>query len=133
MRALTIGKLAREAQVNLETIRYYERITLLQPPPRTDSGHRAYGDADVRRLVFIRRARELGFSISSIRALLVLGEPGRMSCDDVRQIAVAHLENVRAKLTDLTKLEQVLSDTVTQCTGAESPGCPMIEILSASA
>ena len=76
MRGLTSGQLAKAAGVNLETVRYYENIKLMPPPPRTEGGHRAYDAAHVRRLTFIRRSRELGFSIDEIRALLALSAPG---------------------------------------------------------
>lgn len=130
MRALTIGGLARETRVKIETIRYYERIKLLLPPPRTCGGRRSYGDADIRRVAFIRRARELGFSIESIRMLLVLAEPANTSCADVRQIAGGHLESVRAKLADLAELERLLSETVARCSDEPGLGCPVIDVLS---
>ena len=106
---MTIGRLAAAAGVNLETVRYYERIELMPPPARTASGHRAYEQAHIRRLAFIRRARELGFSIEQIRALLALAEPSRASCADVREIARTHLDEVRAKLADLARLEGILA------------------------
>jgi len=89
MKPLTIGKLAATAGVNLETVRYYERIKLMPMPARTSSGHRTYEEGHIRRLAFIRRARELGFSIEQIRALLALAEPSRASCTEVREIAIA--------------------------------------------
>jgi MerR family mercuric resistance operon transcriptional regulator len=89
LRGLTIGRLADAAGVNLETIRYYERIKLMPRPGRTRGGHRVYEAEHIRRLVFIRRARELGFGIGDIRALLALAEPKRISCDKVRAIASA--------------------------------------------
>ncbi len=127
---LTIGRLAATAGVNLETVRYYERIGLMPPPARTASGHRAYEPGHVRRLAFIRRARELGFSIEDIRALLGLAELSRASCAEVREIAQAHLDEVRAKLADLSKLEQILAGTVAQCSGDRTPSCPVLEMLS---
>ena len=74
---LPIGQLSRVSGVNIETIRYYERVKMLAPPPRTASGRRVYRSTDLRVLVFIRRSRELGFSLDEIRALLRLGGPGR--------------------------------------------------------
>jgi MerR family mercuric resistance operon transcriptional regulator len=129
MRELTIGKLASAAGVNLETVRYYERIKLMPAPDRTKGGHRAYEEAHVRRLAFIRRARELGFSIEDIRALLALAEPVRDSCSQVREIAVAHLDEVRAKLADLAKLERILAETVARCSGGAAPQCPVLDML----
>jgi len=89
MEKLTIGKLANSAGINLETVRYYERIGLMPEPGRTEKGHRNYAAAHLRRLTFIRRARELGFAIEDIRALLALAEPGRVSCGEVQKIAPA--------------------------------------------
>lgn len=128
---LTIGRLAAAAGVNLETVRYYERIKLMPPPARTASGHRAYEVGHVRRLAFIRRARELGFSIQDIRALLALADPSRASCAEVREIARTHLDEVRAKLADLAKLEHFLAETVSQCSGEAAPSCPVLDILGA--
>ena len=103
MKSLTIGQLAAAAGVNLETVRYYERINLMPSPARTASGYRAYEAEHVRKLAFIRRARELGFSIEQIRALLALAQPSRASCAEVRKIAQTHLDEVRAKIADLAK------------------------------
>lgn len=130
MQSLTIGRLAAATGVNLETVRYYERIELMLPPARTASGHRAYEQAHVRRLAFIRRARELGFSIEQIRALLALAEPSRASCAEVREIARTHLDEVRAKLSDLAKLEGILAETVSRCSGDPAPSCPVLDMLS---
>ena len=91
MEKLTIGKLANSAGINLETVRYYERIGLMPEPGRTEGGHRNYATVHVRRLTFIRRARELGFAIEDIRTLLELAEPGRVSCGEVQKIAARHL------------------------------------------
>lgn len=131
MRVLTIGRLAAATGVHLETVRYYERIGLMPRPARTKSGHRAYEKAHVRRLAFIRRARELGFGIDDIRALLALAEPARGSCAEVRGIAQAHLDDVRAKLADLAKLEQILAETIAHCSGDPAPSCPVLDMLDA--
>jgi MerR family transcriptional regulator, mercuric resistance operon regulatory protein len=128
---LTIGQLAAAAEVNFETVRYYERIGLMPSPARTASGHRTYEDEHIRRLVFIRRARELGFSIEDIRALLALAEPSRASCADVKGIAQAHLDEVRKKMADLKKLERILSRTIAGCSGEKAPPCPVLDMLVA--
>ena len=127
---LTIGQLAAAAGVNLETVRYYERIKLMPPPARTAGGYRAYEQVHIRRLAFIRRARELGFSIEQIRALLALAEPSRASCVEVREIARTHLDEVRAKLADLAKLEGILAETVSRCSGDPAPACPVLNMLA---
>jgi MerR family transcriptional regulator, mercuric resistance operon regulatory protein len=126
---LPIGALSKRSGVNIETIRYYERIKMLAPPPRTASGRRIYDLTDLRVLVFIRRSRELGFSLDQIRALLRLGGPEKASCRQVREIATHHLENIRAKLNDLKKLERLLSKTVARCSGKTAPDCPVLDIL----
>ena len=127
---LTIGRLAAASGVNLETIRYYERIGLMSPPDRTEGGHRVYAAADRRRLAFVRRGRELGFSLDEVRALLALAAPGQRSCADVESIAAAHLKDVRAKIVDLARLEAILSETVSRCAGGvDAPSCPVLEML----
>lgn len=133
MRALAIGRLAAMAGVNPETVRYYERIKLMPPPARTASGHRAYEQAHFRRLAFIRRARELGFSIDEVRTLLALAERSRASCAEVREIALARLQDVRTKLANLAKLECVLAETVARCSGDAAPQCPVLDMLGAQA
>ncbi|MEE7492059.1 helix-turn-helix domain-containing protein [Methylobacterium oryzae] len=130
-RGFTIGQLAAATEVNLETVRYYERIGLMPPPARTEGGHRAYEPAHVRRIAFIRHARALGFGIEDIRALLTLAAPGHRSCAEVRDIASAHLSEVRTKLAHLTRLERILSATVDQCSGAPTPACPVLDMLDA--
>ena len=126
---LTIGQLSKVTSVNIETIRYYEKIGMLPVPPRTEGGRRVYGRLETRMLAFIRRARELGFSLDEIRALLRLGGPEKATCGEVKAIATRHLEDIRAKLSDLKKLERLLSKTVARCTGRAAPDCPVIEIL----
>jgi MerR family mercuric resistance operon transcriptional regulator len=118
--------------VHIETIRYYEKIEMLPAPPRTEGGRRVYGQSHVRALAFIRRARDLGFALDEIRALLDLGGPGRASCAEVRDIASAHLASVRAKLADLVKLETILAEAVARCTGEAAPACPVLDILDHS-
>jgi len=93
---LTIGKLSQLTGVNIETIRYYEKINVLPVPPRTESGRRSYGPMERRILAFVRRSRELGFSLDEVRALLRLGGPEKASCREVREIAAQHLDDIRA-------------------------------------
>jgi MerR family mercuric resistance operon transcriptional regulator len=126
---LAIGKLSKHSGVNIETIRYYERIKMLPAPPRTASGRRVYGGADLRILTFIRRSRELGFSLDEIRALLRLGAPGMASCGEVKQIASHHLQDIRAKISDLAKLERLLARTISRCSGNKVLDCPVLDIL----
>jgi MerR family mercuric resistance operon transcriptional regulator len=128
---LAIGALSRRTGVNIETIRYYERVGILSAPPRTEGGHRVYGSQATRMLIFIRRARELGFGLEEIRALLDLAHPGKASCADVRAIAARHLHEVRAKIADLAKLERLLAKTIKQCSGKAVPECPVLDVLNA--
>ncbi len=125
----TIGKLSELTGVNIETIRYYEKIKLLPAPARTESGRRIYGSMDRRILAFVRRCRELGFSLDEVRALMQLGGPGKASCREVRTIAAHHLDDIRAKISDLRKLERLLASTIAQCTGTTAPECPVLDIL----
>jgi MerR family transcriptional regulator, mercuric resistance operon regulatory protein len=124
-----VGELSRLTDVNIETIRYYEKIKMLPAPARTKGGHRVYGPKETRILVFIRRGRELGFTLDQIRALLNLSGPGQASCAEVREIAKHHIEDIRAKINDLTKLERLLRKTVAQCSGGKIPDCPVLDIL----
>ena len=126
---LTIGGLSELTAVNIETIRYYERIRMLPAPPRTLGGRRVYDANHLRILAFIRRSRELGFSLDEIRALIRLGGPGKASCRQVRDIASHHLDDIRAKIADLRKLERLLAKTVAQCTGTTAPDCLILDFL----
>lgn len=128
----SIGKLSRDTGVNIETIRYYERINMLPAPARSASGRRVYGPVEVRILAFIRRSRDLGFTLEEIRTMLALGGPERAACTDVHRIASAHLSNVRNKLADLMKLESILAKTVAQCSDSATTDCPVLDILDAS-
>jgi len=127
----SIGELSKHSGVNIETIRYYERIKMLPPPRRLANGRRVYGPAEKQTLSFVRRARDLGLTLEEIRALLALGGPARASCADVHKIASVHLENIRNKLSDLIKLESILAETVAQCSEDATPDCPMLDILDA--
>lgn len=128
---LSIGQLSRRAGVNIETIRYYERIGMLPAPPRTPGGRRLYGAEDARSLTFIRRSRALGFSLDQIRTLLALSDAnGREICAEARALAADHLAEVRAKIADLRAMERALSDAVERCDAVEQPRCPVIEALS---
>lgn len=126
---IAISELSRLTGVNIETIRYYEKIKMLPAPLRTEGGHRVYGAKETRLLVFIRRGRELGFTLDEIRALLDLGEPGKASCGEVREIARHHLTHIRSKIDDLVKLEKLLAKTVARCSGGKVPDCPVLDIL----
>ena len=121
----TIGELSRRTAVNIETIRYYERIGLLAPSPRTPSGRRAFGIESCRALAFIKRCRELGFGLEDIRTLLSLRD-SKGRCMDVRTVAARHLEGVKAKIRDLEKMEHALTQTINSCPNDESTDCPVL-------
>lgn len=122
--------LAHMTGCNLETIRYYENIGVMPAPPRTRNGYRCYDDAHVSRLRFIMRSRDLGFTLNEIRSLLVLVDGGMHTCAEVESVTKQHLENVRAKIIDLNRIERVLSQTVAQCSGKNVPECAVINALA---
>ncbi len=128
---ITIGKLADHSGVNIETIRYYERIGMMPEPPRSAGGHRLYDEDHVKRLSFVRRCRQLGFSLDEIRALLSLVDGGDYSCDDVRRMALNQLASVRRRIADLRLMETTLDELAGRCDGGEVPDCPIIETLFA--
>ena len=126
---IAIGGLSKHTGANIETIRYYERVGLLPAPTRTPGGYRLYGSDHLKRLIFIRRARMLGFSIGEVRTLLRLADERKRPCAEVRVVAGAHLEDVRAKIADLRAMERVLRDTVARCADGRRADCPLIEAL----
>jgi MerR family mercuric resistance operon transcriptional regulator len=128
---ISIGILARRSGVQAETIRYYESEGLLPKPERSAGGYRLYGACDIERLSFIRQARELGFKVDSVRRLLSLADRRVDTCDEVRELATAHLGEVRTKLADLRRMERMLSDLVRSCEGRRVPECLLLEALAA--
>jgi len=127
--SLTIGELSRRTQVKVPTIRYYEQIGLLAEPIRTEGQQRRYRSEDVRRLNFIRHARELGFEVDAIRQLLGLaGDPDR-SCGEVHDIAKGHLDEINDKISRLTALRDELEAMVT-CDHRRISECRIIEVLA---
>ena len=129
---LTRGALAAETGCNIETIRYYEQIGILSPPPRSEGGHRLYGPDFVNRLRFVRRARDLGFTLEEIRELLALVDGGNFTCAQVEGIALAHVQEIRRKIADLSKLKKTLEAMAAQCGGGTIPACPIIDALFAT-
>jgi Cu(I)-responsive transcriptional regulator len=127
---MNIGELARAAATNVETIRYYERIGLLPPPPRTAGNYRDYTAAHVGRLTFTRRARDLGFSLDQIRTLLDLADEKNQSCEAVDAIARSHLGEVKRKLADLKALRRELESLIGQCRHGTIAECRIIEALA---
>lgn len=131
---LSIGVLARQTGCTVPTIRYYEEIGLLPTGPRTEAGRRLYREPAVKRLAFIRRCRDFGFSIDQVRELVGLVDEPQRPCVEVRDIASGHLAVVRKKLAELQALESSLSAFVgscdTACAGGPSVDCTILEDLA---
>ena len=124
------GELARRAGCNIETVRYYERIGLLPNPPRSENGFRSYEERHLTRLTFIRRARELGFTLEEVQDLLRLVDGGHYTCAQVQELALRHTDDIQRKINDLHRMQRALKEMSAQCSGEEVPKCPIIEILS---
>lgn len=123
------GTLARRSGVNLETVRYYETRGLIPEPPRSAGGHRLYDEAHLKRLTFVRRCRELGFSLDEIRQLLGLVDGGDYTCADVLKSTRDHIRDIRRKIADLRTMEHSLLDLSERCSGERVPQCPIIDDL----
>lgn len=134
MNSFSIGELGRLTGCRVVTIRYYEGIGILPEPGRTAGRHRVYGRAHLERLAFIRKGRDLGFSLDSIRSLLRLSarRPGT-SCAEVDQIAVSHLTEVRGKIADLKALETVLVHALEGCGRTSVEDCQVLDALRGDA
>jgi MerR family mercuric resistance operon transcriptional regulator len=126
---ITRGELAKRAGCHLETVRYYEKIGLLLPPTRSEGGYRLYNFDDQRRLRFILRGRELGFSIDELRSLLSLVDSKAYTCGEIHDLTIDHLGSVRQKIADLKRLERTLSRISNECSGGAVPECPVIDAL----
>lgn len=125
---LTIGRLAKAAGVNVETIRYYQRVSLLTEPVKPYDGFRVYPDETIDRIRFIKRAQKLGFSLQDIAHLLELGDG---HCDDVREQAEAKLSQVEAQIKDLQSMRKTLKKLISECnTDSESGCCPIVQSLT---
>lgn len=127
---LSVGALAKATGTKAETIRWYEQIGLLLKPARTAGNYRSYGAADVSRLSFIRRSRDLGFTIEEIRALLSLADQRDRDCDEVDRIARTHLAAIEQKIADLTAMSGELRTVIGQCRGRRIAECRIIEALA---
>ena len=125
---MTIGLLARDSGVNLETIRFYERSGLLPAPHRSAAGYRHYQEMDVRRLRFIRRGRELGFSLEEIRSLLDLSQHPQSPCASADQMVSEHLDSIATRIRDLQNMHAELSK-LTGCQSGHAEHCRLLEAL----
>ncbi|RJF91393.1 MerR family transcriptional regulator [Sphingomonas cavernae] len=128
--AFTIGHLARATNTKVETVRYYERIGLLAAPGRTGGNYRAYSEDALSRLSFIRRARDLGFSLDQVRELLDLASQKQRDCGSVDVMALEHLAEIDRKLADLTALRRELGALISSCQGGTISQCRILEALA---
>lgn len=126
-----IGEASRRSGVSIETIRYYEREGIVPKPQRAANGRRMYSEGEIGRLRFIRKCRDFGFGINDARALLALSEGAKADCEAALQVASAHLEMVRSKISELRKLEAALKQMTVNCASG-NPRCPMLEELKSA-
>ena len=129
MLTMSIGELSKRTDCVIETIRFYEHIGIMPDPPRSTGGRRIYGEAHLKRLTFIRRGNELGFSLREVREMLGMVDGGDYSCNDIQTIAVAHIKDVKRKIADLRKIKKVLEDMSAQCAMGIVPECPIVEAM----
>jgi MerR family copper efflux transcriptional regulator len=132
MKTLKIGQLARRAGIGVETVRFYEREGLLEEPARRESGYREYTEGVVARLRFIRRAKELGFTLREVKDLLALSADPDATRADVRSRAEAKVADIEARVRDLLRIKGALEALTARCHGAGPlEGCPILEALAA--
>jgi len=129
-KTMTIGDAARASGVSAKMIRYYESITLIPAPRRSAAGYRYYTERDVHRLRFIRRSRDLGFSVEQMGELLALWENRERASADVKALALGHVQALEAKIADLQAMVQTLRHLAEHCHGDERPDCPILEDLA---
>lgn len=127
---MKIGELGQATATKVETVRYYEKIGLLPPPARTAANYRAYGADHLARLSFIRRARDLGFTLEAVRELLTLSDDKAQSCEAVDVIARAHLTEIDRKIADLQALRSELARVLGSCSHGTVADCKIIESLA---
>lgn len=126
---LTIGQAAASSGVPPKTIRFYEEVGLVKPAERLANRYRAYDESNVQTLRFIRRARDLGFSLQEIDKLLALYRNRRRASEDVKRLALAHVAELDHKIAELTRIRDTLSDLARRCHGDQRPDCPILEDL----
>ncbi len=126
---MTIGQAAKASGISAKMLRYYERVGLLPDPPRTDAGYRLYAPEDVHTLRFVRRARDLGFSVEQILNLLGLWQDRTRASADVKSVAAAHVRELRDKIEAMEQMARTLEDLIAHCHGDERPECPILEEL----
>lgn len=125
----SIGQLARRTGTKAETIRYYEKIGLLQAPSRSHGNYRCYDGADQRRLGFVRRARELGFPIEQVRGLLAFSEQREHACRSVDEVVRLHIDDIARRIRDLQALQDELQRMIGNCPGGRMADCRVLDAL----
>lgn len=130
MNGLTIGKIAKQAGIGIDTIRFYERQGLIEPPQRTESNYRIYTKSDITRIRFIRRAKKLGFSLNEIKELLSLRHDPNASKADIKTRTEKKIEDIKQRIQDLSKMLHALESLTAACDG-QGPieECPILEAL----
>ncbi|MDX5373965.1 MAG: Cu(I)-responsive transcriptional regulator [Pseudomonadaceae bacterium] len=126
---MNIGQAAQKSGLTAKMIRYYESIGLLRPAGRSDSGYRRYGEQDLHVLAFIKRSRDLGFSLEEVGKLLALWQDRERASADVKALALAHVDELNRKIGELTALRDTLSELVQHCQGDHRPDCPILRDL----
>ena len=130
MESLTIGKIARLAGIGVETVRFYEKKGLINKPPRRGSGYRLYPEETVHQLRFIRRAKEIGFTLKEIKELLALKLDSETTCADIRRRAEMKIEDIEAKIRTLEKMSETLKKLTLACSGqGPASECPILEAI----
>ena len=125
-RLVPIGVLSQRSGCSADTIRFYEKVGVLPQARRTEAGRRVYAGSDIARVTFVRRARDLGFSIDEIRSLLALAESETGACDRVRSVASDHLDSIAGKIADLQTMQAVLADLIAGCERGDGTTCPLL-------
>jgi MerR family mercuric resistance operon transcriptional regulator len=128
-RGYAIGELSHLTKVNIETIRYYERIAIMPKPDRTGGGNRQYNHEQLKRLSFIKSCRNLDFSLAEIRALLDMVDHNDFTCGEVHKMTISHLATIKTKLANLKRLEKTLNKMASECSKGDVPECPVIDAL----
>ena len=130
---MNIGQVSKASGVSAKTIRYYEDIGLIPPAARSGAGYRLYSDKDLHRLAFVRRARDLGFSVKEIGELLSLWSDRSRHSADVKRVAQGHIEHLQEKIRELRGMVDTLETLVECCAGDQRPDCPILEELEKGA
>lgn len=131
MEQYKVGEIAKKVGVNVETLRYYEKIALMPEPKRKESRYRIYDENDLKRLLFIKKAKELGFTLKEIKELLELKIESTATCGDVKHLAEHKIKHVDEKIRDLKNIRKVLVKLVNQCVSEQvsSDDCPILEVI----